>query len=163
MSSVSGIIQKMIAYSEGNLHDITHFMKVWGYAKMIGELEQLDAHSQLLLEVAAVTHDIACPLCREKYGSTAGNLQEKEGPGLLVRFLNDSGLTAEEIDRVSFLVGHHHTYTAVDGPDYRILIEADYLVNAEENNFTAEHVKSTYGNIFRTKTGTRLLKNLYSF
>jgi len=163
MSSVSGIIQKMIAYSEGNLHDITHFMKVWGYAKMIGELEQLDAHSQLLLEVAAVTHDIACPLCREKYGSTAGNLQEKEGPGLLVRFLNDSGLTAEEIDRVSFLVGHHHTYTAVDGPDYRILIEADYLVNAEENNFTAEHVKSTYGNIFRTKTGTRLLKNLYGF
>lgn len=163
MPSVSGIIQKMIAYSEGNLHDITHFMKVWGYAKMIGELEQLDAHSQLLLEVAAVTHDIACPLCREKYGSTAGNLQEKEGPGLLVRFLNDSGLTAEEIDRVSFLVGHHHTYTTVDGPDYRILIEADYLVNAEENNFTAEHVKSTYGNIFRTKTGTRLLKNLYGF
>lgn len=163
MPSVSGIIQKMIAYSEGNLHDITHFMKVWGYAKMIGELEQLDAHSQLLLEVAAVTHDIACPLCREKYGSTAGNLQEKEGPGLLVRFLNDSGLTAEEIGRVSFLVGHHHTYTAVDGPDYRILIEADYLVNAEENNFTAEHVKSTYGNIFRTKTGTRLLKNLYGF
>ena len=91
------------------------------------------------------------------------DLQEKEGPGLLVRFLNDSGLTAEEIGRVSFLVGHHHTYTTVDGPDYRILIEADYLVNAEENNFTAEHVKSTYGNIFRTKTGTRLLKNLYSF
>ena len=86
MVSISKIVEKMIEYSEGNLHDINHFMKVWGYAKNIGELEGLDEHTRFILEIAAVTHDIACPLCREKYGNTNGKLQEKEGAELVARF-----------------------------------------------------------------------------
>ena len=34
--------KKMIDYSHGNLHDINHFMKVYAYAKMIADGEQLD-------------------------------------------------------------------------------------------------------------------------
>ena len=34
--------------------------------KTIGELEGLDADTQFILEVAAITHDIVCPLCRKK-------------------------------------------------------------------------------------------------
>ncbi len=49
------IMQKMIAYSEGNIHDIDHLIRVWTYAKTIGELEQLDAATQLILEAAAIT------------------------------------------------------------------------------------------------------------
>ena len=30
---------------------------------------------------------------------------------------------------------HHHTYTGVDGIDYQILLEADYLVNADESHY----------------------------
>lgn len=162
MKSVSEIIEKMIASSGGNLHDVNHFMKVWGYARVIGELEQLDEHTQFLLEVAAVTHDIACPLCREKYGSANGKLQEKEGPPLVTEFLKDTGLTEAEIDRVAFLVGHHHTYSSVDGMDYQILLEADYLVNADEGKDSAENIWNTCERIFRTKTGIRLLKAMYS-
>lgn len=163
MIAVSKITEKMIGYSAGNLHDIHHFLKVWAYAKIIGELEKLDEHTQFILEVAAVTHDIACPLCREKYGSTNGKLQEKEGAELVVHFLEDTGLTKEEIDRVSFLVGHHHTYDSIDRPDYQILIEADYLVNAEESRYSSENIQNAYENLFRTKTGMRLLKEIYVF
>lgn len=66
--SISGIIQKMIDFYDGNLHDIDHFLKVWSYAKPIGEQESIDSETQRVLEVAAVVHDIACPLCRRKYG-----------------------------------------------------------------------------------------------
>ena len=161
MTTVTNIIEKMIEASAGNLHDINHFMKVWGYAKTIGELEGLDAHTQLILEVAAVTHDIACPLCREKYGNTNGPLQEKEGATLVAAFLKDTGLTDEEIARVAFLVGHHHTYTSVDHPDYQILLEADYLVNAEESSYFAEQIRNARKNIFRTTAGIRLLNTMY--
>ena len=162
MAAISNIIEKMIVSSDGNQHDITHFMKVWGYAKVIGGLEQLDEHTQLLLEVAAVTHDIACPLCRETYGNTNGKLQEQEGAVLVADFLKDTGLTQQDINRVAFLVGHHHTYTSIDGPDYQILIEADYLVNAEENHDSAEKVQSAFETIFRTESGIRLLKAMYA-
>ena len=33
-------------------------------------------------------------------------------------------------DRIAFLISHHHTIDQIDGMDYQILIEADYLVNA---------------------------------
>lgn len=59
---VSEAIEKMIAFYKGSIHDIDHFIKVWSYAKTIGELEGLDAHTQEVLELAAVIHDIACPL-----------------------------------------------------------------------------------------------------
>lgn len=52
----------MIEYSKGNLHDINHFMKVYAYAKVIGECEKLDKNTQTVLEVSAIVHDIACPL-----------------------------------------------------------------------------------------------------
>ena len=63
MMTIAQIMEKMIAFSEGNIHDITHLSCVWTYAKTIGELEGLDADTQFILEVAAITHDIACPLC----------------------------------------------------------------------------------------------------
>ena len=128
--NISQIMEKMIVFSNGNLHDMNHFMCVWTYAKTIGELEGLDRKTQETLEIAAITHDIACPLCREKYGNTNSKRQEEEGGPLVRSFLADAGLSAEQVD---YLVSHHHTYTDIDGIDYQILIEADYIVNASES------------------------------
>ena len=85
--SVSQIMEKMIAFSGGNIHDIDHLIRVWTYAKTIGELENLNQEMQFILEIAAITHDIACPLCREKYGNTNGKYQEAEGSELVKIFL----------------------------------------------------------------------------
>ena len=80
MKNVAAATRKMIEFYHGNRHDIAHFLKVWALAKTIGELEGLDGHTQEVLELAAVVHDIACPLCREKYGDTNGKHQELESP-----------------------------------------------------------------------------------
>lgn len=159
--SISEIIIKMIDFSNGNLHDINHFMKVYAYAKLIGENEKLDSETQELLEVAAVVHDIACPLCREKYGNTNGKYQEEEGAILVEKFLEDSGYSKEFINRIVFLVGHHHTFTDIDGKDYQILIEADYIVNADESNYSEKNIENALEHIFKTNTGIQLLKSMY--
>ena len=39
--TINNVIAKMIAYSDGNKHDIAHFLKVYTYARMIGEMENL--------------------------------------------------------------------------------------------------------------------------
>ena len=64
--SVAAAIEKMTEFYKGNLHDVAHFMKVWGFARTIGQLEGLAPQTQLTLEYTAVVRDIACPLCREK-------------------------------------------------------------------------------------------------
>ena len=159
--TVSQILEKMIAFSEGNTHDIDHLVRVWAYAKTIGELEDLDPGTQFVLEVAAITHDIACPLCREKYGNTAGKYQEEEGGPLTEDFYRDYPLAEEERDRIVYLVSHHHTYTGVDGMDYQILLEADFLVNADESSMTEETIRTFRERVFRTRAGLSLLEDLY--
>ena len=83
---VAAATQRMIEFYRGNIRDIDHFLKVWAMAKTIGELEGLDRHTQEILELAAVVHDISCPLCREKYGNTNGKNQELESPPLVEAF-----------------------------------------------------------------------------
>ena len=115
--TIAEITTKMIAFSKGNTHDISHLLKVWAFAKTIGESEKLDAETRFILEATALVHDIACPLCREKYGNTDGKNQERESDPLVREFFRDSDLTPAQIDRIAFIVSHHHTYTNVDGID----------------------------------------------
>ena len=161
MMTVAQIMEKMIAFSEGNIHDITHLSCVWTYAKTIGELEGLDAETQFILEVAAITHDIACPLCRKKYGNTNGTYQEREGGPLVRTFLADTGMTEQQIDRVAFLVGHHHSPAQIDGIDYQILIEADYIVNASESDYSKTAIESFLQHTMKTVSGIRLMKSVF--
>ena len=120
------IIQKMIDFYDGNTHDVAHFMKVYAYAETIGLSEHLDEKTQQTLEYAAIVHDIACPICRKKYGNTNGKHQEEESEALLREFLKEFLLDEDMQERIIYLVCHHHTYTDVDGLDYRILLDADF-------------------------------------
>ncbi|MDO5121229.1 MAG: HD domain-containing protein [Erysipelotrichaceae bacterium] len=162
MITVSEAIIKMIGNSEGSQYDICHFLKVWAYAKNIGEQEGLDELTQQTLEFAAIVHDIACPILRREYGNSPHDLQEKYGPPMVREFYRDSGMSEEMLERICYLVGHHHTFTDVDGLDYRILLEADFLVNAGENEKYRNSVDRFRQEVFRTKTGTALLNSMYS-
>lgn len=155
------ILEKMIAVTRGHLHDISHFMSVWGYARTIGKLEGLDPDTQFILEVAAITHDIACPVLRERDGNTNHKRQELEGVPLVKEFLADTGLSAGQIDRVAFLVGHHHTLENIDGPDYQILIEADYIVNASEKGYSRQNVINFMDHYMKTESGKQITRNVF--
>ena len=159
--TISSLTEQMIRYCKGSLHDIEHFLKVWAYARTIGEREGLDSQTQEILEVAAILHDIACPMCREKYGSTAKEYQEPEGAILAAEFLGDSGYPQALIDRVVYLVGHHHTLDQINGMDYQILVEADFLVNLYEDGVTKEAVMHAYNKIFRTEHGKRICAEMF--
>lgn len=65
------------------------------------------------------------------------------------------------MERISWLVAHHHTYTNVDGIDHRILLEADLLVNADENGYSRTMIEGFRERVFRTAAGMRLLDSMY--
>ena len=155
------MIAKMIEFYRGVRTDVAHFLKVYAYAETIGRLEGLDEKTQNILELTAIVHDISCPLCREKYGNAAGKYQEAESEALLVPFLQEFDLPEDVRSRIIYLVSHHHTYDNVDGPDYRILLEADFLVNADEGHSSRDAILAFRKNVFRTKSGTALLDSIY--
>ena len=156
------VLLEMIRYNAGDARRVNHLIKVYGFAKLIGEREGLDAHTQEILEVAALTHDIGIRNSERKYGSCTGEHQQVEGPPEARTLLG--ALRAEEtlIERVCWLIAHHHTYSNIQGLDYQILVEADFLVNAYEDEMDEDAIHTVRGKIFRTKTGIELLDTLYS-
>jgi len=140
---------------------IQHFTKVHSYCRLIADCEGVDAHTAEVLEAAALVHDIAIPLCNEKYGRHPGNLQEKEGPPLAREMLSGLDFSAEEIDRICTLVGEHHTYLPMDGMDHQILVEADFIVNSFENGLPKAACQNTYRKIFKTAAGKKIYAAMF--
>ena len=138
---ISLVIKEAISYDTGDSKRINHFLKVFSFAKSIGEIEKLDEKKQYILEIAAVLHDIGIKVSEEKYKSSAGHYQEIEGPSIAEELLAKLEIEEDIIERVSYLIGHHHTYKNIDDIDYQILIEADFLVNIYENNIGKEQIE----------------------
>lgn len=161
MSNLNTLIARMIEYEDGCVERVNHFLKVFAFAKTIAEGEGLDRETQDILEAAAVTHDVGIRVCFEKYGSCDGPKQELEGPPIAEKLLSACGYAPAVCARVCYLIGHHHTYVGVDGADYQILVEADFLVNIFENGMAQEAARKIRDNIFKTKTGRKLLTDLY--
>lgn len=163
MDKITELTYQMIAYDSGDPKRIQHFIKVHSFARLIGIGESLDAHTQKIVEAAALVHDIGIRPAEQKYGRCDGKLQEQEGPAPAREMLEHLGFSKNEIERICFLVAHHHTYHCVDGLDYRILLEADFLVNLYEDNLSKEAVCAALRNIFRTQTGTELCRQIFAF
>ncbi len=160
-SMLDALALRMIEHDRGDARRIQHFIKVHSLARLIGRRESLDDVTLLTLEAAALVHDIGIRIAEEKYGACSGELQQREGPEPARRMLLDVGFAPAVADRVAWLVGHHHTYTGVDGVDYRILLEADFLVNLYEEGCAASEIDAAWRNIFRTRTGKEICRAMF--
>ena len=66
------------------------------------------------------------------------------------------------MERICYLVWHHHTYTNIDGLDYQILVEADFIVNFYEDGLSKEAIAHTVAKIFRTASGKKLASTMFA-
>lgn len=151
----------MVRYNAGDARRVNHLLKVHAFAKMIGEAEGLDADTQEILEVAALTHDIGIRNSEQKFGNCSGAHQQEEGPPEARALLAALGAGETLVERVCWLIAHHHTYTNIQGMDYQILIEADFLVNAYEDEMGQDAIQTVKEKLFATKTGKDLINLLY--
>ena len=151
----------MMQLYSGDARRIQHFCKVHSYAKLIAETENVDEKCLFTLEAAALTHDIGIHLCEEKYGNCNGKLQEKEGPALAEKLLEEIGFGGDVIERVKYLIAHHHTYDNIDGIVYQILVEADFIENILEDGLTKEATLNVYHSIFKTESGKKICKEMF--
>lgn len=157
----TALANAMIDYYKGDKKRIQHFLKVCAFCELIGSGEKLDDKTMRLISAAALTHDIGIKNSELKYGSSAGKYQQIEGPAVAEEMLSSLGYDSGTINRICYMIAHHHTYTNIDGVDLQILIEADLIVNFCEENGAAEAVSAARDKIFKTKSGISLLKSVF--
>ncbi len=158
---IGTIVSLMVDHERGVPERVHHFLKVYAFSKVIGESEGLDEREQEIIQIAALMHDIGIRPSLAKYGSSAGVYQEQEGPALARTKLTELGYDSQLIERVCFLIAHHHTYGEQRDRDLQILIEADFLVNALEEKMSREAIERARERIFRTARGTAYLQAMF--
>ena len=161
-SKLAELFIQMTNYDSGDPRRVQHFTKVHDFAAVIGQSEKMDCESLFVLEAASILHDIGIHISEEKYNACNGKQQELEGPAEAKKLLEANGnFTEKEIERICFLIGHHHTYNAIDGLDYQILVEADFLVNAYEDSLSVSAIEHFRDRYFKTQTGIQLLNSMF--
>ncbi|MFT8314924.1 MAG: HD domain-containing protein [Clostridium sp.] len=158
---IEEIIESMINYFGNDVPRINHALKVYGFSKNIGKLEGLDNDEQLTLEVSAVLHDIGIKISEKKYNSSSGKYQELEGPSVAKEILEKFNLDIKILNRILYIIGNHHTYSKIDGIDFQILVESDFLVNIFEDNVKKDSIEVIKNKYFKTTYGTRYLNSMY--
>ena len=161
MGKTEQLYIKMVEWDKGYPNLIQHFTKVHDYSMLIGRAEGLDEKTLALLEAESLMHDIGILPARAKFGDGHGKNQEKVSDGPVREMLTPMGYDPEFIDRVAYVICHHHTYTDIDAMDYQILVEADFLVNLFEQDEPKSACLSAREKIFKTETGKHLLDMMF--
>jgi HD superfamily phosphodiesterase len=158
---IASALLRMFHANRGDQKRIEHSLKVYGYAKLLGRMEGLSPDQQFVLELTAILHDIGIHVAEAKFGYCDGHLQEVEGPPVAREILETIGVEPEIVDRVCFIVSKHHTFSAIDGIDFQLLVEADFLVNSVEEEVSPEGVRRFVEVNFRTDSGRKVIGELF--
>ena len=138
---------------------VTHTLRVLENAKMIMNQENVSESICEQTMLAAILHDIGALKAFEVHGSMEGKYQEIEGPAIAREILETAGYQSQIIDRVCYIVGHHHTEQAIDGMDFQILWEADAIENLRvmiPREGMTDHAKALLESI-KTESGNACL------
>lgn len=65
------------------------------------------------------------------------------------------------IERICWLIAHHHTYKDVTSLDHRILLEADFLVNSFEAHLAPEAIITFRNHVFRSASAISMLNDMW--
>jgi hypothetical protein len=164
MTELTGqVLLRMVRYFGEDIKRISHAFKVSGFAQAILAGEGITGDTEFTTNLAALLHDIGIREAIRKHNSPAARFQETEGPAVARTIMNECGIKGEVVERVCYIVGHHHTYTKIDGTDFQILVEADFLVNIQEGDISMEAAPTVIKKYFRTETGRELASSLFRF
>jgi len=139
---------------------IDHALQVTRYAEDL--LAYIEADPVLTL-TSAYLHDIGIPEAELKHGSSAGNWQELEGPSVTRDLLAGLGAEPAFVEQVADIVGNHHTSCGVDSPEFRIIWDADALVNFAEvlPTKSSEQAESILKKHMVTEPGFQMARKLF--
>jgi hypothetical protein len=134
---------------------IEHALAVLDYAEQIQNVEGGDP---LIVRAAAILHDIGIHEAERKYGSSAGKYQEIEGPPIAEEILKRFDISAEAVEHICRIIANHHSAKEIDTTEFRIVWDADWLVNipADFPSARKEKLQGIIDKTFKTKEGHRI-------
>ncbi|MBW2177550.1 MAG: HD domain-containing protein [Deltaproteobacteria bacterium] len=153
---------EMKRYFKTDFKRIGHATKVARHAERIGKME---AGNLAVILCAAYLHDIGIHAAERKHDSTAAKHQEQEGPPIAREILEKLGAKEALIDEVCDIVGHHHHPREEESVNFKVLYDADLIVNLEEKlkekPKQGEELEDLIAKAFLTDSGKKVAGNVF--
>ena len=138
---------------------IKHAEDVAGHAEEIGRMEQ---GNMAVIMAAAYLHDIGIKEAERKFQSSAAKYQHSEGPPVAREFLMELKAESDLIDEVCDIIGHHHTPRDEETTNFKVIYDADLIVNLDEKyretSPSGETLEKILNKSFLTESGRRVAK-----
>lgn len=146
------LLAELKAEFQDDYRRISHALAVYDRAQ---ELLRSEGGDPRVVSAAALLHDIGIKNAERKHGSSAPRYQEIEGPPVARRILEKLGLPEETTDHVCRIVGSHHSGGDIDTPEFRVIWDADHLVNLAEGGPSGQDGGSRpdIAGVLKTETG----------
>jgi hypothetical protein len=126
---------EMKRFFKQDFRRIGHATRVARYAERMVPEEKGDPAVVLS---AAYLHDIGIKEAEARHQSSEPRFQEELGPPLARDILTRLGANPELIEEVVDIIGHHHHPRPQEKVNFKILYDADLIVNLEENQQEAK-------------------------
>ncbi len=161
VSLADKLIEHMKKHFKGDEKRISHALAVLDQAQALLRQEQADP--QVVIS-AAVLHDIGIHEAEAKHGSNAGKYQEIEGPPIAERIMEELDLDEDTIEHVSKIIANHHSAKNIDTPEFRIIWDADHIVNFLEDATerpAEEKIENLASNVMKTQAGSNRVREIF--
>ncbi len=154
------LVRAMEAYFNGDVKRINHAHRVTEYAE---ELLKREGGDYSIVIGASVLHDIGIHQAQKKYGSTIGKYQEKEGPPIARQILARLGFEPNQVEEICEIIAHHHSPGKINARNFKILYDADWLVNLKDEYDIQDRGKLSkiIDRVFLTQSGKALAREVY--
>jgi len=156
----AALIRAMEDYFKGDTKRINHAHRVTEYAE---ELLKREGGDYSIVIGASVLHDIGIHQAQKKYGSTSGKYQEKEGPPIARRILARLGFERSQIEEICDIIAHHHSPGKINTRNFKILYDADWLVNLRDEYDIQDKNKlaDIIDRVLLTESGKAMARTIY--
>ena len=154
------LVHEMEEYFADDEKRIEHAMAVLNYAEQIQAVEGGDP---LVVRAAAILHDIGIHQAERKHGSSAGKYQETEGSSIAAEILNKHNISPEVVEHVCKIIANHHSAKDIDTTEFRVVWDADGLVNtpAEFPDAGDDDLRAIIEERFKTPEGRRIAEEMF--
>ncbi|NOX97375.1 MAG: HD domain-containing protein [Nitrospirae bacterium] len=154
------LLKELELYFGDDKKRINHAQKVMHFAEELLKTEKCDWH---IVIPASILHDIGIKEAERKYGSSAGPYQEKEGPAVAKGILLKMGLKKGDIEEICDIIAHHHSPGKIDTLNFKVLCDADWMVNLKDEVKTRDKdkLRRIIDKVFLTEAGRELAGKMY--
>ncbi len=152
---------EMRHYFKGDIKRASHSTRVAKYAeKVIAE----EKGNPAVAISAAYLYDIGIKEAERKHKSTDAKYREQEGPPIARNILNKLKAKDEMIEEVCDIIGYHHDPNSEETINFKIVYDADQIVNMEEKDKESpignDRLSKIIGKTLLTESGRKLAESL---